>query len=443
MKKNYKTYKVFTPSQPAELTFVDRDEVNKQLVDSIMTPGRQLVIFGFSGSGKTTLIDNKLNQLYSEVIVSQCTIGTTIDQLKIEAFDALDKYYVTELSSSNSSEISASLKLIYGEIKAASRIQKSGKYSRIVPLQLSDKRLAEFIGESDACWKIEDFHKVGKEHKLRLAQIMKIFMDTSKSYESTKIIAIGAVGTGKEIVEYDNEMSERISEIFVPLMSPKELEKIIIKGEELLNVHFPKYLKNKIVAYSNGLGAICHQLCLSMCTNNNIYETAEVRHKFLETDLDLSIEDYLKQKYATLKSTYEKATKTSKKSKYGTKEILRAIIRLNKNEVSSEEILTELRNDINGYPSNTLTIYLSQLITNERDEVLRINVDSKKYFFSNPFQKVYMELKFSKEKQTKSIGSVQVSANELYSFIAARKQFESDFDDYDDIFHHNYDLSDL
>ncbi|GET23184.1 hypothetical protein [Prolixibacter denitrificans] len=443
MRKNYETYSVFTPSQPAELTFVDREQVNKQLVDSIRTPGRQLVIFGFSGSGKTTLINNKLNQLYSEVIESQCTKGTTIDQLKLEAFDALDKYYISEVSNTNGSEISASLKSVYAEIRAASKVQKGEKYTRVVPLQLTDKRLAEFIGESNACWKIEDFHKVGKEHKQRLAQIMKVFMDTSQVYKTTKIIAIGAVGTGKEIVEYDNEMSERISEIFVPLMSPKELENIITKGEKLLNVHFPKYLKNKIIAYSNGLGAICHQLCLSMCTNNNIYETAESRHKFLETDLDLSIEDYLNQKYATLKSAYEKATKTSKKSKYGTKEILKAIIRLNKSEVSSEEILDELRNDIHDYPSNTLTTYLNHLTSIDREEVLRVNADSKEYFFSNPFQKAYMELKFSKEKQTKAVGSVQISANELFSLIAARQQFENDFDDSDEIFQHNYDLSDL
>ncbi len=439
MKEIFATYDVFTPSQPAELTFVDREEVNKQLVDSIRTPGRQLVVYGFSGSGKTTLINNKLNQLYSNVIESQCTKGTTIDQLKLEAFDALDSYYISEQTSSKSFEISSSLKSIYSEIKAASKFQNGEKLERIVPVQLSDQRLAELIGESKSCWKIEDFHKVDKHYKQRLSQIMKVFMDASRRHKTTKIVTIGAVGTGKEVVEYDGEMKERISEIFVPLMSIEELEDIIIKGEELLNVEFPKEIKNKITVYSNGLGSVCHQLCLSMCTNNEIYETQTNKYPFSQKDLDLAISDYIKQNSATLKSTYDKAIKSSKKSKYETKEILQALLRLKKEEVNSQEILKELRKDFPNYPSNTLTNYLNQLISSEREEVLRLNKDSNTYFFSNPFQKAFIELSFSKELKTESVGSKRISADELLAFMQAKKEIRDEFDSFDsDIYDEDY-----
>ena len=432
MNNKFETYNVFTPSQPAELTFVDRDDVNKQLVDSIRTPGKQLVVYGFSGSGKTTLINNKLNQLYSGVIESQCTKGTTIDQLKLEAFDALDKYYITELTNSHGSEISSGLKVVYAEIKASSKVQNGERLERIVPIQLTDKKLAELIGEADSCWKIEDFHKVDKEYKQRLAQIMKVFMDTSRTHKTTKIITIGAVGTGKEVVEYDSEMSERVSEIFIPLMSVEELEDIIVKGENLLNVQFPKEIKNKITIYSNGLGSICHQLCLSMCTNNNIYETVEEKFNFTQSDLDLAISDYLNQKSATLKSTLDKAIKSSKRSKYGTKEILKAILRIKKEEVSSQEIFQELSKESPHYPTSTFTNFLKQLISSEREEVLRLNKDANTYYFSNPFQKAFIELTFSKEAQTKSIGTVRISADELIAFIQAKKDIIGEFDDLDD-----------
>ncbi|MBP1631533.1 MAG: hypothetical protein H6Q15_2426 [Bacteroidetes bacterium] len=426
------TYSVFTPSQPAELTFVERDEVNKQLVDAIRTPGKQLVIYGYSGSGKTTLLNNKLNQLYSGVIESQCNKSTTIDQLKLEAFDLLDKYYKTEMSTQKSFEISSSLKSLYSEIKASSKIQIGDRLERIVPIQLTDSRLAELIGEAESCWKIEDFHKVEKEHKQRLSQIMKVFMDASRKYKTTKIITIGAVGTGKEVVEYDSEMKERVSEIYIPLMSVDELEDIITKGEKLLNVEFPKDIKNKIVVYSNGLGSICHQLCLSMCTNNYIYETADEKYTFSKTDLELAINDYLSQNSATLKSTFDKAIKSSRKSKYGTTEILQAIINLKKEEVNSHEILDELRDKYDSkYPSSTLTTYLNQLITSERDEVLRINKDSNTYYFSNPFQKAYFELSFRNKSRTKSIGFNKLSADEILAFIQAKKEIEAELEDYD------------
>lgn len=432
MNKKYDTYDVFTPSQPAELTFVDREKVNKQLVDSIRTPGRQLVVYGFSGSGKTTLINNKLNQLYPRVIESQCTKGTTIEQLIIGAFDSLDKYYISEKSSSKIIEISSSLKSIYSDIKAASKIQNGEKLDRIIPIQLTDQRLAELIGEAKSCWKIEDFHKVDKVHKQRLSQIMKVFMDTSRRYKTTKIIAIGAVGTGKEVVEYDNEMKERISEIFIPLMSVEELEDIINKGEKLLNVSFPKEIRNKVIVYSNGLGSVCHQLCLSMCTNKNIFEKAFTKHIFYQTDLDLAINDYLNQNSATLKSTFDKAIKSSKRSIYGTKEILQAILRIKKEEVNSQEILTELRKDIEKYPTSTLTNFLNKLISSEREEVLRLNKDSNTYFFSNPFQKAFIELSFSKEAQTKTIGSTRISADEILAYIQAKKEIADDFDSFEE-----------
>jgi hypothetical protein len=422
------TFKVFTPSQPAKLTFVDRDIVNKQLVNSLRTPGKQIVVYGYTGSGKTTLLTNKINQLYEGYIPSQCTKGTTIDQLKLEAFDYLNKYYISETTETISSGISASLKTLYSEIKAESKVQSGTKIERIVPIQLTDQRLAEFVGEAKCCWKIEDFHKVEKSGKARLSQIMKVFMDASVEHPTTKIIAIGAVGTGKEVVEYDKEMKNRISEISIPLMTVDELEEIIEIGEKLLNVSFSKEVKNKVIIYSSGLGAVCHQLCLSMCINNEIYETLDVCHTFTDKDLSLAIDDYLHQNSASLKSAFDKAIKSTKGSKYETKEILQAILKLKKEEVSASEILNELHKEHPKYPLNTLTTYLNQLISVEREEILRLNKDADLYFFSNPFLKAYAELAFSKESKPSSIGQNKISADEIRAWLLAKKEMESEFD---------------
>ena len=58
----FKTTDVFTPSKPATITFVERDDLTEQLVNAIWTPGKQIVVYGHSGSGKTTLLLNKLQQ---------------------------------------------------------------------------------------------------------------------------------------------------------------------------------------------------------------------------------------------------------------------------------------------------------------------------------------------------------------------------------------------
>ena len=75
-----------------------REEVNDKLVEALMTPGTQLVVYGYSGSGKSTLLRNKLRQIYEREITTRCTSSTSFDQLMLSAFDDLDSYYVTEKS---------------------------------------------------------------------------------------------------------------------------------------------------------------------------------------------------------------------------------------------------------------------------------------------------------------------------------------------------------
>ena len=108
--------------------------------------------------------------------------------------------------------------------------------------------------------------------------------------------------------------------------------------------------------------------------------------------------------------------------------ILQAILKLKKEEVSASEILNELHKEHPKYPLNTLTTYLNQLISVEREEILRLNKDADLYFFSNPFLKAYAELAFSKESKPSSIGQNKISADEIRAWLLAKKEMESEFD---------------
>ena len=56
---------------------------------------------------------------------------------------------------------------------------------------------------------------------------------------------------------------------------------------------------------------------------------------------------------------------------------------------------------------------------------------SRYNYFSNPFQKAFIELTFSKEVKTKSIGNDRISPDELIAFIQAKNDMMSEFDDFD------------
>eukprot|EP01029_Cantina_marsupialis_P011044 TRINITY_DN248317_c0_g1_i1.p1 TRINITY_DN248317_c0_g1~~TRINITY_DN248317_c0_g1_i1.p1 ORF type:complete len:240 (+),score=37.70 TRINITY_DN248317_c0_g1_i1:35-754(+) len=232
---NYYVENVFTPSTVADLNYIERKSVNGRITSSLRTPGKQIVIFGHSGVGKTTLLRKSLERNYEREIFTHCMSGTTFESLVVDAFDKLGCFYLSEQIVNEKNTLKSSLSTSYISIKSAieaSREENNGEsFQRIVGIQLTAQRLADFLGEANACWVLEDFHKMDNKEKSKLSQIMKVFMDKAVDYPPLKIIALGAVNTGREVVEYDLEMKNRISEIEVPLMIESELRAIIENGE--------------------------------------------------------------------------------------------------------------------------------------------------------------------------------------------------------------------
>ncbi|WP_020534027.1 hypothetical protein [Flexithrix dorotheae] len=397
------TKDVFTPSSPAKLNYVFRKEVNDQLFDALYTSGKQVVVFGYSGSGKTTLVRNKLDQIYSCYIYSQCIKETSLNSLLLDAFDQLNPFYISEQGNKVTIKITDEIGVKFQNISLALKNENikenSLKKVRLLPPQLTVQNLAKFIGNIKACWVIDDFHKVRPEEKQKIAQVMKLFKDVSFDYPDTKIITIGAVESAKEIVNYDKELEERLEQIHVPLLSNTELNNIIEKGAKLLNLNFTPTIKNKIISLSNNLGAVCHQLCLNMCLPRGIFQTRDNSFRFENEDLHYTIERYIKSKSGSLSDLFDKITMTKRTRSYeNNKIILKAIIDLNLESVSHSEILAKIKESHPSYPQGNLTTYLKKLSNFGIDEeVLYFNNSTNKYSIRNPFFKVFAAMRFHQE----------------------------------------------
>jgi energy-coupling factor transporter ATP-binding protein EcfA2 len=410
--KKYQTSKVFTPTTPAELTFVERDEINEQIVSALRQPGKQIVVYGHSGSGKTTLLLNKLNQLYENHVTSRCSESITVEKLILDAFDKLNRYYTNEFSSKKGWKIGTEIGAEYTHIKSKLTgefsSEKENKSQRIVPPQLTIQRLAEFLGAAKCCWVIEDFHKVRVDEKKELAQSIKIFMDTASDYPEVKVIAIGAVGTARDVVAYDREMQNRVAEIHVSLMNKNQLMEIMDKGQQLLNVKIGSDVQNRIVDLANGLGAVCHQLCLNMCNSIGIYETPDKIQYLNENHLNDAVQQYINEQSDTFKATFDNAVKVKRKGgKYNNcKLILSALSHFEEEYANHSEILSEIHKLDSTYPASNLTTYLKLLTSTEKEEILRYDEKSSKYSFSNPFLKVYSRMMLEKKSQFRISGNI-------------------------------------
>lgn len=407
----FNTRDVFTPTKPARIAFVERQTVNDKLVNALQTPGKQIVVYGHSGTGKTTLLINKLNQLYEQHVTTRCMKGLKFEQLILDAFDQLDSYYTNEINHKKNEILSGEISAQYLAIKAkiggsqSSEIEK--KNTRILPPQLTPQALGKFLGNRKACWILEDFHKIDNSEKEHLSQLMKVFMDLSDEYADLKIIALGAVDTARQVVDYDPEMKNRVSEIHVNLMTEEEIEEIISRGERALNIRFNTAIKKSIAKHSNGLASVCHHLCLNMCICAGINETNEGEALLLnQENLENAVKMYVDEASDTIKQVFQKALCKKRKTKFNDAEvIIQALCSLKEAGAAWRDIHYKIKISHPSYPEANLKKTLKKLCSSECGEIIRYNEYTNLYSFSDPFYRAYALA------DTKSASTVLVKEN--------------------------------
>ena len=187
----YDTTSVFTPNTAARLTFVERDEINSELVYAIETPGRQVFIHGDYGTGKSSLILNKLEQLYEYHITTFCINELTFENIFQSAFDQLNSFYISAKEYKGSSKFSAGIKsqsfaeFAFGVEKTQEDVEK---LIRTTPHLLNPNNLSKLLGKMNACWLIEDFHRLSSDVSSRMAQNIKVFTDMASEYPEVKLL---------------------------------------------------------------------------------------------------------------------------------------------------------------------------------------------------------------------------------------------------------------
>ncbi len=391
----YSASDIFTPSSPATRDgFVERPSLTNLLIDAIQTRGKQLVVYGHTGTGKTTLLNNKLNQTYEDFIVTRCTSDMTFNQLVLSAFDSIGQFVVASKTRNQTKSIGINLEADYATIKGALGLDyglsKSEELRPLVPPQLTPQKLASFFGVTNSCWVIDDFHKMPKEEKKQLSQWMKVFMDESTNYPFAKIIALGAVGSAKEVIDLDKELNNRVSEIFVPFMSDDELKEIISRGEQKLNLAIGEDVKNKILKFSAGLPSVTHQLCLNLCFSKGIYNTAEIRTSFDLSDFQEALTGYVLTNSGYLHDRYEKATLNPDPNTIPIYyHIIRAFMTSKLSSLSMKDVSKYFIDHKHPQSEGLLEYLLDQLTKDGRGNALKFDEGSKTWSVRDPFFRVY------------------------------------------------------
>lgn len=391
---------VFTPGKIATINYLNRPELEKRVQKALDTPGVQLILYGHSGSGKTTLVRKVLKRNKINFVRTQCKADMKFEDIILNAFDDLNTYYVSEKTSKRSLKVSHTIKadceLIATDISQMNEISSEQRMVRMLPPRLTPQRLSELFRNIGLVWMIEDFHKLSKEEKQKLADVIKIFVDESNemcSGKISKIICIGAVCSPRELLSLDTNLSTRVDQIKVPLLTDNEIKEIIVNGCKLLNVDFSDRLSNNLVSYSNNIGALAHSMCYDICYDADIKKTTLIKKNIKDASFNIAIQGYIDKNSDTFKQTYDLITAKNKTAWY----ILKSL-----NTHSNESIsFQKLRDRINPKTKKISDSDIQNALEDLQKPpygIIRFDEDSEKYSFSTPFWKAFIRIQMDIEQ---------------------------------------------
>lgn len=258
-------------------------------------------------------------------------------------------------------------------------------------MQLTPQKLAKFMGEGKIVWLIEDFHKVSEQEKIRIADVIKIFVDNANDYEESKIICIGACQSAHELIKLDPNLRTRVSEVSVPLLTDEEIKEIILNGFSLLNIEPSTALVEKLIYYSDRLGASAHQMCMDICKGKNIYHTKLKKQKIGDDAFQIAVNCFIKRSTDTLKTIYEAAIK-NELGWY----ILKTFSHNVKDKLSFDEICKRVNEGKVTFEKEKIKEKLSELM-DPQFNIIYYSSNSEKYSLSTPFWHRFLKLQFSIE----------------------------------------------
>jgi hypothetical protein len=251
-------------------SYVDRGDLDERL-RYLLASERHIVIHGDSKQGKSWLRTKVVGE--KESIVIQCRLDTTPESMLIEALSALG--ICAELKRTTGNSIEGAIELsasgtvglsLLGKLgigaKGSGKAVKEGEVESQpigrVPTNLT--WVAQLIAASGKRLIIEDFHYTSEDTRKAFSFILKALVDLG-----VYAIVIGIWPQDNLLPYYNGDLDGRVEDIHLT-WSQEELENVLVRGAEALNISMSPQLRRCLVddAYSNVglLQRITEQLCI-------------------------------------------------------------------------------------------------------------------------------------------------------------------------------------
>lgn len=260
-----------------------KNYVTRETADDIFKQNLQrkqhLVVYGSSKQGKTSLRKSCLSE--DEYIVVQCSNKWNMAELNSAILKQAD--FVIEQSSTKTttgaSKIFASFGLNFlGNTASGGADHTNSKATSITEskLELDPEDVNDIIKALDSIgFKkhiiLEDFHYLETQTQKDFAIALKAFHENS----DLSFIVIGVWLEQDRLAVYNGDLNGRLFSINADLWSKDELNLVITKGEQLLNIEFGNDFKEYIIENCFDSVYIVQDSCYQCCRERNVLETQQ------------------------------------------------------------------------------------------------------------------------------------------------------------------------
>lgn len=294
---------VFGITRDLPLNYIAREPVDGKLTRELAAK-HHVVIYGSSKQGKTSLRKHCLNE--DDYILIQCSNKSDLSDLhgailKRAGFEITQS---TKKSASGKNKIIISLKAI---VKATffgvgSQVEGSGTSEdeqstgtdiTTAPLEIDMDDVNDVIAALKIInfnkWIVmEDFHYLPYEIQRDFSIELKAFHESSK----ITFIIVGVWLEDNRLIVYNGDLTGRVISVNADKWDNEDLEKVIKKGSDLLNVTFNPIFVSDLISLARESVYVVQESCSRACAVQHIHATCAVK---TEVGLGLNVGDIVKE----------------------------------------------------------------------------------------------------------------------------------------------------
>jgi len=274
-KRLYYTTSVFKTNGIPEFTFVKRDEIEDNLDETVSDRNKLLLFLGYSKSGKTVYRKKYFDSRDFKQIIFRCNRDSTLRQLYSFICSEADLPFPAAISKQSSQMVeqttvsgASGQGFKFDSGSKSAKTESEQRTAHYPELEIDANHICNNLTDRKNIIVLEDFHLVSDVLSSRLSEDLKHFLD-----EGILFLVIGIPSSPGRALKNNPDLGGRTKRIVFDYLRAEEIEALIDKGEEKLNVVFALEVRDRIREKSMQNAYLVQAISQHVLLNRNIKKT--------------------------------------------------------------------------------------------------------------------------------------------------------------------------